>query len=60
MPFINSSKTWKIVYHPHDMENNQISTAFVNADSHQQALMKFMQQYQGQCKSIERCEKVSE
>jgi hypothetical protein len=54
------TETYKIVYMPlaKDMNNGYRGTAFIEAESRQQAMHNFQEQYRGQYHTIEQCEKL--
>ncbi len=50
--------TWKIVYYPKVMNGGTRGVALIEADTKQWAIHTFMQQYAGQCSTIDSCEKL--
>ena len=54
------NETWKIVYYlPPEKQNNGIKgVAFVEAESRQDAMYAFMQQYKGQYSTVDTCTKL--
>lgn len=58
MGYYGPLETWKIVYYPKDMSGGQMGVAFVEADCHQQAMFNFQQEYAGQFRTVEKCEKL--
>ena len=53
-------ETWKIVYNllPEQQNNGAKGVAFVEAESWQDAMYTFMQQYKGQYWTVDSCTKV--
>ena len=51
-------ETWKIVYYPKDSSIITMGVAFVEADCHQSAMQAFRQQYEGQYRTVQKCEKL--
>ncbi|MBE6748946.1 MAG: hypothetical protein E7557_06925 [Ruminococcaceae bacterium] len=58
MNYYGPSETWKIVYYPKDMSGGQMGVALIEADSHQQAMFTFQQQYAGEFRTVAKCEKL--
>lgn len=52
------TETWKIVYYPPILDAGKRGVAFVEAESRQQALHIFMEEYRGQYHTIDTCEKL--
>ena len=51
-------ETWKIVYYPKDMTGGVMGVALVEASCHQQAMYTFCQQYAGEYRTVDKCEKL--
>ena len=51
-------ETWKVVYYPRELNGGMMGVALVEADSHQQAMYMFQQQYAGQYTTIQSCNKL--
>lgn len=51
-------ETWKVVYYPTDMSAWQMGVALIEAESQHQAVYTFKQQYAGQYRTVESCEKL--
>lgn len=58
MGYYGPLETWKIVYYPKILNAGMRGVAFVEADCRQMAIHTFMQQYEGQYHTIEKCEKL--
>lgn len=51
-------ETWKVVYIPVNSTGGVRGVALVEADCHQQAMVAFREQYQGQYITIDECKKL--
>lgn len=58
MSFYGKWETWKIVYIPKVMNGGVRGVAFVEAGDHGHAMQTFREQYAGQYKTVEKCEKL--
>ena len=58
MMFYGKLETWKIVYYPKDSSCITMGVALVEADCHQSAMQAFREQYAGQYRTIQKCEKL--
>jgi hypothetical protein len=52
------TETWKVVYFPQQLDAGKRGVAFVEAESRQQALHIFQEEYSGQFHTVEKCEKL--
>lgn len=51
-------ETWKVIYYPADTSMITMGVALVAADSHQMAMQAFREQYAGQYRNIQSCQKL--
>jgi hypothetical protein len=56
--YYGPTETWKIVYYPAVANGGQVGVALVEADTHQQAMYNFSQQYAGQYSTVKSCQKL--
>jgi hypothetical protein len=58
MSFYGKLETWKIVYFPLVLNNNNRGVAFVEARDRSHAMSIFQEQYRGQYSTVDTCEKL--
>lgn len=56
--YYGPTETWKIVYYPAVANGGMVGVALVEADTHQQAMYNFRQQYAGQYSTVQSCQKL--
>lgn len=58
MSIYGPTETWKVIYYPNDMSGWQMGVALVEAASQQQAMFTFKQEYAGQYRTVDSCERL--
>lgn len=58
MMMIGKPETWKVVYYPKDSSCISMGVALVEADCEHTAYQAFREQYEGQYRAIQKCEKL--
>jgi hypothetical protein len=58
MMYYGKPELWKVTYYPADTSCISMGVAIVEADYHQIAMQAFREQYDGQYRTIYRCEKL--
>ena len=58
MAYYGPRKTWKIVYYPKVLNGGMMGVAFIEAETRQDAMYAFQQQYAGQFSTVESCREL--
>jgi hypothetical protein len=58
MMMYGPAETWKVVYYSTDTSRIGMCTAFVEADCYQTAMQAFREQYSGQYRTVQSCQKL--
>lgn len=58
MAYYGPTKTWKIVYIPKVMNAGMRGVAFIEAETRQDAMYNFQQNYAGQFHTVESCQEL--